>query len=360
VRRIHRTRRCLVTAFVGTYLLPACGTPTSATPIDPGAPRIFCPGAPPPVQSSDGLSAFVGYGTPSAVGGATPLTGPTCTPGPGTQFKVGITTVTCTVSDIKARTDACTFNVTVLSPPALSLTRFLAFGDSITAGEIVSEGFSIVNGLRVRPLVVDPYLNYPIVLSQKLAIQYQSQQPRPAVKNAGLPGETTSAGVIRLPREIALADQPQVLLLLEGANDLGRDSSVILPAALDIATMIRMAKGSGLRVFVGTLPPQNPAAPTGSGPSCIARNGGAGLVVPYNTALKIVVGQEGVTLVDVYEAFNGDVTTLIDCDGLHPTAAGYDVIAGAFFTAIKQSLEVPATTSSLRLTAPFVRRPRGL
>jgi lysophospholipase L1-like esterase len=271
---------------------------------------------------------------------------------------VGATTVTCTVSDVKARADACTFSVTVLSPPALSLTRFLAFGDSITAGEIVSEGFSIVGGQRVRPLVVDPYLNYPIFLTQKLAIQYQSQQPRPAVKNAGLPGETTSAGVARLPREIALADRPQVLLLLEGANDLGRDSSVILPAALDIATMIRTAKGSGLRVFVGTLPPQNPTAPTGSGPSCIARNGGAGLVVPYNTALKAVAAQESVAIVDVYQAFGGDVTTLIDCDGLHPTSAGYDVIAEAFFTAIRQNLEVPATPAPTSLTSPVPVAPR--
>ncbi len=349
-----------MTAFAGACLLSACASPTSATPptVDPGAPKISCPSPPLPVQSPDGLSAFVGYGTPIVAGGVTPLTGPTCTPGAGTAFKVGSTTVSCTVIDAQARTDACTFIVTVLPPPKLSLTRFLAFGDSITAGEIVSQGFSLIGGVRVRPLLVDPYLNYPIVLTQKLAIRYQSQQPRPAVKNAGVSGETTSAGVVRLPREIAFADQPQVLLLLEGVNDLGGDSSVILPAALNIATMIRTAKGSGLRVFVGTLPPQNPLRPTGSGLSCVARNGGAGLVVQYNNALKLVAGQEGVTLVDVYQAFNGDVTTLIDCDGLHPTAAGYDVIADAFLTAIKQTLEVPVTPTPTTLTMPFAVAPR--
>ena len=290
-------------------------------------------------------------------GGSTPLTGPICTPSGGTAFKVGSTMVSCRVTDAQARTDVCTFNVTVLSPPKLSLTRFLAFGDSITAGEIVSEGFAIVGGARVRPLVVDPYLNYPIFLTQKFAIQYQSQQPRPAVKNAGVPGETTSAGVVRLPREIAAADQPQALLILEGANDLGRDSAAILPAALNVATMIRTGKANGLRVFVGTLPPQGATAPTGSGPSCIARNGGAGLVVQYNTALKVVAGQENVPLVDVYQAFSGDVSTLIDCDGLHPTAAGYDVIAGAFFTVIRQSLEVPATPGAMTSGVPFVVSP---
>jgi acyl-CoA thioesterase-1 len=356
---IHCTLRCLMTAFVGACVLPACaGSPTNATPPDTGGPKISCPSAPPPVQSLDNVSAFVGYGMPTVAGGFMPLTGPTCAPSTGTLFKVGSTPVTCTVIDSKARTDSCTFNVTVLAPATLSLTRFLAFGDSITAGEIVSEGFSIAGGVRVRPLVVDPYLNYPVFLTEKLAIQYRSQQPRPAVKNAGVPGETSSAGVGRLAREIALADQPQVLLLLEGANDLGTDPSAILPAALNIATMIRTAKASGLRVFVGTLPPQNPAAPTGSGPSCVARNGGAGLVVRYNDALKVVAAQESVTLVDVYQAFGGDVTTLIDCDGLHPTSAGYDVIAQAFFTAIKQNLEVPATVTPTRLARPVVVPPR--
>jgi lysophospholipase L1-like esterase len=355
---MRRTLRRLMVAFAAACLLPSCGpaSVTSPTP-DPGGPKIACPSAPPPIQSSDGLSAFVGYAAPTVAGGVTPLTGPICSPGAGTAFKVGSTAVTCTVSDARARTDACTFTITVVAPPRLSATRFLAFGDSITAGEIVSQGYSVVDGVRVRPLLVDPYLNYPIFLTQKLAIQYQSQQPRPAVKNAGVPGETTSAGVLRLPREIALADQPQVLLLLEGANDLGKDSSVVLPAALNVTTMIRTGKARGLRVFVGTLPPQSLTAPSGSGPSCIARNGGAGLVVQYNTAMKVVAGQEGVTLVDVYQAFNGDVTTLIDCDGLHPTAAGYDVIAETFFKAIKQTLEVPTTASAAALVAPFFVAP---
>jgi lysophospholipase L1-like esterase len=90
----------------------------------------------------------------------------------------------------------------------------------------------------------------------------------------------------------------------------------------------------------------------------VARNGGAALVVPYNTALKVVAAQESVTLVDVYQAFGGDVTTLIDCDGLHPTSAGYDVIAEAFFRAIQQSLEVRAAARAPGMTGPTIIAPR--
>ncbi len=56
---------------------------------------------------------------------------------------------------------------------------------------------------------------------------------------------------------------------------------------------------------------------------------------------------EGVSLVDVYRAFNGDVTTLVDFDGLHPTAAGYRVIADAFFKVIQQTLDVTVTTTAI-------------
>ena len=48
--------------------------------------------------------------------------------------------------------------------------------------------------------------------------------------------------------------------------------------------MVASAKNRGLRVVVGTLPPQNPIAPTGTGESCVARNGGYAFVTPFNNA----------------------------------------------------------------------------
>ena len=345
-------------------LLSACSeSPTAATPAvsDPGAPKISCPTAAVSVQSPDGLAVAVSYGTATVANGSTPLTGPTCTPASGTSFNVGSTTVNCTVTDARARTDSCTFAVTVLAPPAspkLSLTRFFAFGDSITAGEVVSEGYGPRSeGVRVRPLMIDLALAYPTALQRSLDVRYQTQKA--VVVNDGKSGETTTNGVVRLPLDLSRANQPQVLLLLEGANDLGSDPSAVLPAVLNMGTMIRTGKARGLRVFVGTLPPQNTVAPTGIGESCQARNGGAALVVPFNNALKAVAAQESVTVVDVYQAFNGDVTTLIDCDGLHPTGAGYDVIAGAFFATIRQALELPATSSAPNLTlSPFLAQRR--
>jgi lysophospholipase L1-like esterase len=342
-----------VTALAGAFLLSACGdSPTASTPVpvDPGAPAISCPSTPTPVQSLDGLAVAVSYGTPTVTGGSVPLTGPACTPASGTAFSVGSTTVTCTVTDAKARTASCPFSVTVLSPPKLTLTRFLAFGDSMTNGEVVSEG-------SVKPRIVDRALAWPNDLNRDLAIRYRTQQP--FVTDEGISGETSAQGAARIAGTIG-GGLYQVLLLMEGANDIPGGTLSIPPAANNMQSMIRTAKAAGLAVFLATLPPENPAACMGSAsfPGCIARNGGAAFVVPYNNALKVIAAAESVTLVDVYQAFNGDVTTLIDFDGLHPTPQGYQVIADTFFKSIQQNLEVKTTTSATTLARPVVPSPR--
>jgi hypothetical protein len=53
-----------------------------------------------------------------------------------------------------------------------------------------------------------------------------------------------------------------------------------------------------------------------------------------------------VTLVDVYQAFNGNLA-LIGPDGLHPAADGYAKIADTFFTAIKSTLETASAGSAV-------------
>jgi lysophospholipase L1-like esterase len=121
--------------------------------------------------------------------------------------------------------------------------------------------------------------------------------------------------------------------------------------------MVRTAKGRGLSVFLGTLPPENANACTGPNvpAGCINRGTGAILVAPFNTALKSMAATEAVAVADVYQAFNGDVTTLIDFDGLHPTAAGYQVIASTFFATIRQTLETSSSlTASATLAAPLL------
>jgi lysophospholipase L1-like esterase len=290
------------------------------------------------------------YGTPTVANGAPPVT-IVCTPASGAIFPTGPTTVTCTATDNQQRTDSCTFGITVNVPPKISATRYVAFGDSMTAGEIVSEGSGFSRTLKVVPEKA-----YPANLQKDLANLYTTQAQSIGVANQGKVGESAVDGAVRL-RSVLSGSSYEVLTLMDGANDLGsRDWQLAQQGLNAIRTMVRDAKSRGLKVFLGTLPPQNKAG-------CCPQRGLAEDLVPvFNDSVRGIASSEGVPLVDVYEAFHGDNTTLIDFDGLHPTATGYQVIADTFFKSIQQDLQEPSP-SSLRpspFQLPMLVRPRRL
>ena len=283
------------------------------------------------------------YGSAISAGGSPPVE-TTCTPANGSTFNPGPTTVTCTAVDAKAASQSCTFTVTVTVPQQIALTRFRAFGDSITAGEIVTEGFG-----GFKTLKVDPVLAYPKDLYDMLASRYTAQLSTLTVLNDGVSGEGTLCGYLRLTNQASGTDcvthsvlitQYQALLLMEGSNDIFSQES-IAPAVDNIRQMVRYAKNNGVRVYLATIPPQSTAI--GSGPFCPARNGGLPYVPSYNTQLRNLAALEGVPLVDVYTALSTNLSLYIDCDGLHPTAAGYTRIAQEFYTTLQQTLEVKTT-----------------
>src|SRR5262249_5859442 len=158
-------------------------------------------------------------------------------PPSGSSFPAGRNTATCTATDAQQRTDRCTFTVAVDMAPTLSVTRFVAFGDSITEGKLATG----------EP----PQTPYPSGLRQRLAARYTGQQF--TVVNAGLGAENSGGGVGRLPGVLS-ANNPQVLLLFEGVNDLsGGDSSAIPGLISNLRTMTQTARGRGVIVLLATL-----------------------------------------------------------------------------------------------------------
>jgi lysophospholipase L1-like esterase len=289
------------------------------------------------------------------VNGKSPVT-TICTPSAGSEFPVGQTTVMCTATDTLQRADTCTFPVTVLPPPRLAATSFVAFGDSITRGEDGRNSpseTSLTARFYPRVLLLDAQ-TYPGVLQQNLAYRYRTQLP--IVANRGYPGEAIT-DPYTFSRFVGLTSSHQydVVLIMEGSNDLllsTRDSSVLPRAVAGLREMVRDAKTRFIRPYLATIPPINPAGSRG-------RFWGADLVPRFNDSIRSVAAFEGVTLVDVYQGFGGNFA-LLGSDGLHPTAEGYAKIADLFFTAIKQTLETPlpsstGTTGASRPTAPRIR-----
>jgi lysophospholipase L1-like esterase len=310
-------------------LTAMCSSPSSPTIIIP-PPTIACPAAPVGAISVSGPPIPVSYGVPTVAGGTMPVT-TTCTPPSGSSFNVGSTTVSCVAIDAVLRANSCTFPVSVAPPPPhLNVINFLAFGDSITAGEIPDCGDTACT------MAVQPALSYPAQL-QAMLLQRYTQQPTIMVTRDGVPGETAVQGATRLDGELLLRN-PDVLLLLEGVNDLDPDDSGSSQRALSaLQSMILDARGRNVHVIVSTLLPEEEVMTPGS------RTGNASMVWPFNNSLKQMANSMGVPIVDMYSDFLPNLSVWISpLDGLHPTAAGYQEMARVWFNEIQREFESSA------------------
>jgi lysophospholipase L1-like esterase len=331
----------------------ACGGTTTPTqvptpvPITPDPPKISCPAAQ-TAQSVDGGATPVTFSAPIVSNGQAPVS-TTCTPVAGSPFSIGQKTVTCAATDALQRTDSCAFTVTVTGPSKLSTTSFLAFGDSITAGEdgqnSVASSLTIMSS-RFHPSVLMPFAQrYPSLLQQSLVDRYKTQSP--TVSNQGASGEAASdpAALSRF-KGLTSSGRYSVVLIMEGTNDLYDRDDRVVPAAIDgLRQMIRDAKGRSIRPYLATVPPMNPSACV---PVC--RGLPWSLVPGFDDQVRGLAAAEGVTLVDVYQGFGGNMGYL-GPDGLHPSADGYAKIADLFFAAIKSTLETSSSSGvrTLRL-----------
>lgn len=195
----------------------------------------------------------------------------------------------------------------------------LAFGDSITRG--VGDG----PGAESTPPA--SVAGYPARLQQLLT-------PRATlplvVVNDGRAGERTRSGVSRLQRDLG-TNSPDYVILLEGANDVQEGD--VEGAANRMQTMIDAVFGAGAQPLLGTITPS----------CCAHRNAlNFGAETGYNGRLRSIAAADLVPVIDFYAAFtNGPGVNGEDLpydqnlglihvpEGLHPTPAGYDLMATA-------------------------------
>lgn len=203
-------------------------------------------------------------------------------------------------------------------PPTLNVSRILAFGDSMTAGTTspVASFLALDAGIPS---------SYPFKLQTLETERYSGQAI--TVLNAGQASRRAKDDRERLGDAIREAS-PQVVLLLEGANDL--NSGETIRQTVDaLEDMVRDTQALGITVLLATLPPQRPGQ----------KNSGHAAEIPeLNDAIRVMAGKKGATLVDLYAQFPIE---LIGQDGLHPTADGYEKFAEIFQAAIAAKWEQP-------------------
>jgi len=166
----------------------------------------------------------------------------------------------------------------------------LAFGDSLTYGSGANSETQ----------------SYPAIIAQ------HSER---RVVNAGIPGEVSKAGLIRLPKLLETIN-PDLVILCHGGNDiLQRLDKTQLKANLN--DMIKLIKASGAEVILVAVPMF-----------------GFGLSVPDlypELAQQYAVPIEASVLAEVVS----DPT--LKSDHVHPNAKGYQLFGQRIFTLMQQS-----------------------
>jgi len=189
---------------------------------------------------------------------------------------------------------------------------YLAFGDSITVGE----GSHSTDGYRN-------------VVEQLLA---QNLGGRHRVIGDGVSGTTSEKGADRIESSLR-RNRPAYLLVLYGTNDWNKAAcKTAEPPCFTIDNlrfMIQAAKAARTLPVVSTIIPPNPSQTPPE------RNE---WVVAMNEKIKAMARQEGAAVADSYAAFSraGNLPQLFE-GPVHPDDAGYQLVAGAFFTAIARA-----------------------
>ena len=193
---------------------------------------------------------------------------------------------------------------------------YMAFGDSITAGDGSSDG----NG-------------YPTLLEQRLRGYFG----RGSVINRGATATRSTEGVGRIQRNLGLTN-PAYTLILYGTNDWNQsacnsDITTCFTQA-SFRSMIQQTKANGSLPIVSTIIPCNTGFNANAPPDRNER------IQQMNAQIRSLAQTEGVPVAESYNAFitaaAGNLRSLF-VDHIHPNDTGHDLIAQSFYEAITRA-----------------------
>lgn len=192
--------------------------------------------------------------------------------------------------------------------------KYLAFGDSITAG-VGDDPARAAKG-------------WPPRLQNLL----QAAGVSATVLNFGVGGENTTMGISRIDSVLAQGVPGDVLILMEGTNNISKEIS-LETTIFDLDEMARRAENLSISVIHATVIPRYPEA------RIDVENA---LTDQLNGRIRNLAGQRDRRLADPNEVyrntpniFGGFYSTERPDPVGHPNAAGYDILARVFFNVIQ-------------------------
>lgn len=179
--------------------------------------------------------------------------------------------------------------------------RIVAFGNSLTAG-----------------LGVSPDQSYPAQLQRRLnnaGYHYK-------VINAGVSGDTTAGGLRRL--NWILKSQPSIVIVELGAND-GLRGQPLAAMYSNLNEIITTLKESGAKVVLAGMK--------------IPPNYGQDYTTGFASMFEQLARRHSIRLIPFFLEGVAARPQLNQADGLHPTSAGYQIVADNVMTAIEPLLK---------------------
>jgi len=151
----------------------------------------------------------------------------------------------------------------------------------------------------------------------------------------GISGQTTPQMLVRFRQDV-IDLHPVVVHIMAGTNDIAGNTGPMTPEETqgNIKSMVELAHAHGIRVILASVPPADkfPWKPDVEV---------ADKVVAMNAWLKAYAARSGCVYADYWSALKGDGLGMregLSSDHVHPTAAGYQVMAPVAEAAIKRAL----------------------
>jgi len=200
-------------------------------------------------------------------------------------------------------------NFAAMAPAAERPIKIVALGDSLTAGY----------GLPANEA-------FPVKLQHVLAGKGIDVE----IVNAGVSGDTTSGGLARL--DWSVPDGTDAVILELGANDALRGIDPQVPRKALDAILSRLKERKIPVLFCGMLAPPNMGAEYGRA---------------FNAIYPDLAARYGAILYPFFLAGVVSDPNLNQRDGLHPTAAGVDIIVAKILPQVEELVaRVKATEKS--------------
>ncbi len=154
--------------------------------------------------------------------------------------------------------------------------------------------------------------------------------------NRGISGQTTPQMLVRFQQDV-VALKPAAVLILAGTNDIAGNTGLsTLPMIEDnFRSMVAIAKANGIHVVLASvLPASDYPWRKGLHPADKVRD--------LNAWIKSYAAQNGCVYLDYYTALtdkNGGMKPGTSKDGIHPTPAGYAIMAPLAQAAVNEALK---------------------